>query len=65
MLLAQEPVQNMPPAQNPPPAQDQAPAQEEAPDLRIRVVVQHVLAPVLVYDRDGNSSTACSQTSFT
>jgi len=48
MLLAQEPVQNMPPAQNPPPAQ------EEAPDLRIRVVVQHVLAPVLVYDRDGN-----------
>lgn len=42
MLLAQEPAQNPPPAQ------------EEGNDLRIRVQVQHVLAPVLVYDRDGN-----------
>ena len=42
MLLAQEPAQNPPPAQ------------EEVPDLRITVHVQNVLAPVLVYDRDGN-----------
>src|ERR1017187_3014844 len=42
ILLAQEPAQNPPPTP------------EEGPDLRIRVEVQHVLAPVLVYDRDGN-----------
>ena len=58
MLLAQEPAQKPaqkpPPAETPPDAQDQGPKQEEAPDLKIRVEVQHVLAPVLVYDRDGN-----------
>jgi hypothetical protein len=58
MLLAQQPAQtpakNPPPSQSTPDAQDQGPAQEGAPDLRIRVEVQHVLAPVLVYDRDGN-----------
>jgi len=42
MLLAQEPAQNPPPTQ------------EEAPDYRVTVHVQNVLAPVLVYDRDGN-----------
>ncbi len=42
LLLGQEPAQTPPPAQ------------EESPDLRIRVEVQQVLAPVLVYDRDGN-----------
>jgi len=58
MLLAQQPAQtpakNPPPSQSTPDAQDQGPAQEGTPDLRIRVEVQHVLAPVLVYDRDGN-----------
>jgi VWFA-related protein len=42
LLLAQEPAQTSPPAQ------------EEGTDLHIVATTENVLAPVLVYDRDGN-----------
>jgi VWFA-related protein len=59
MLIAQEPAKNPPPAQ---PAErdpeqtapSPGPDQEQASDYRVTVHVQNVLAPVLVYDRDGN-----------
>ncbi len=52
LLLAQEPAQNP------------QPAKEEAPDYQIIVHVENILAPTLVFDRDGNFVNGLSPDQF-
>jgi len=52
--LGQEPAKNPPPAQTAPAAQNPQPTQEETSTPSYSSLVQNVLAPVLVYDRNGN-----------
>ena len=52
LLLAQEPAQNP------------QPAKEKAPDYQIIVHVENILAPTLVFDRDGNFVNGLSPDQF-